>query len=177
MESRQHAEEYRTNWKSVYLGRPPSSDYLTAPIPTRGLDVNITSPGVIKVPASIVVTAAAFREFMCKNRLDEVIEGLLTGVNVKRIEELQQPAAQIREVIRSSPLPNQVYDSILEGCREMGYGATVVWPVTMPFELSLLMGVPAVPLFGSCRTRGDDGSHPELVGLTVRVQRHLLSRA
>jgi phosphoenolpyruvate synthase/pyruvate phosphate dikinase len=48
-----------------------------------------------KTPASLVVTAAAYREFMRKNCLDEVVEDLLAEVNVKRIEEPQQPTAQI----------------------------------------------------------------------------------
>jgi phosphoenolpyruvate synthase/pyruvate phosphate dikinase len=53
------------------------------------------SPAVIQIPASLVVTAAAYREFMRKNCLDEVVEDLLAEVNVKRIEEPQQPTAQI----------------------------------------------------------------------------------
>jgi pyruvate,water dikinase len=82
-----------------------------------------------------VVTAAAFREFMRKNRLDEVVEGLLAGVDLKSLEELQSPAAQIQEIIHSSPLPEQVCDHILQGCRELGHGTTIVWPVRVPFEL------------------------------------------
>ena len=105
MESQPDTEEYRPNWKSIYLGGPPSNDHLTAPLPTQGLDANIMSPPVFQIPASLLMTAAAFREFMRKNRLDEVVEGLLAGVNVKRIEELRQPAAQIREIIHSSPPP------------------------------------------------------------------------
>ncbi len=101
----------------------------------KGPDVHGAISTVIQIPASLVVTAAAFREFMRKNRLDEVVEGLLAGVNVKSIEELQRPAAQIQEIVHSSPLPEQVCDHILEGCREIGPGTTIVWPVTMPFEL------------------------------------------
>jgi hypothetical protein len=52
---------------------------------------------VIQIPACLVVTAAAFREFMRKNRPDEVVEGLLAGVDVKSLEELQSPASQIQE--------------------------------------------------------------------------------
>ena len=135
MKSHKHMGEYRSTIMSTYQGRPPSHDELSASVRARGQDNTITSPPVIQIPASLVVTAAAFREFMLKNRLDEVVEGLLAGVNAKRLEELQQPSAQIREVIRSSSLPDEVYHPILEGCLEMGYGATVVWPVIMPFEL------------------------------------------
>jgi len=49
------------------------------------------------------------------------VEGLLSGVNIKHIDELLRPANQIREVIRSSPLPDQLYDGILEGCRQFPY--------------------------------------------------------
>jgi pyruvate,water dikinase len=82
-----------------------------------------------------VVTAAAFREFMRKNRLDEVVEGQLAGVDVKSLEELQSPASQIQEIIHSSPLPEQAGEHILKACQEMGQGATIVWPVRVPFEL------------------------------------------
>jgi phosphoenolpyruvate synthase/pyruvate phosphate dikinase len=90
---------------------------------------------VIQIPAGLVVTAAAFREFMRKNRLDEVVEGLLAGVDNKSLEELQRPASQIQEIIHSSPLPEQVGEHILKGCQEMGQGTIIVWPVRVPFEL------------------------------------------
>jgi pyruvate,water dikinase len=135
MKSYKHTAENRSPLKLEFSEKPLSSDYLTSSIRICRPDLCIISPSVIQIPASLVVTAAAFRKFMLKNRLDEVVEGLLVGVNVRRIEELQQPAAQIQEVIRSSYLPDEVYHCILEGCLEMGYGATVVWPVTMPSEL------------------------------------------
>jgi pyruvate,water dikinase len=101
----------------------------------QSLDVQDASPPVIQIPASLVVTGAAFREFMRKNRLDEVVEGLLAGVDVKSLEELQRPASQIQEIIHSSPLPEQVGEHILKGCHELGQGDTVIWPVRVPIEL------------------------------------------
>jgi phosphoenolpyruvate synthase/pyruvate phosphate dikinase len=115
--------------------RAINSDYLRASIRNKGVKSEGTSEPVVHIPASFVVSASAFREFMCKNRLDEVVEGLLSGVNVKRIDELVRPAVQMREIIRSAPLPDGLYDGILEGCRQIGQGATVVWPVTVPLEL------------------------------------------
>jgi phosphoenolpyruvate synthase/pyruvate phosphate dikinase len=116
-------------------GRATSTDYLKASIRNKGLKIEGTSEAVIHIPASFVVSASAFREFMCNNRLDEVVEGLLSGVNVKRIDELVRPASQMREIIRSAPLPDGLYDGFMEGCRQIGQGATVVWPVTVPLEL------------------------------------------
>jgi pyruvate, water dikinase len=115
--------------------RTIGSDCLRASIRNKGLKIDGTSESVVHIPASFVVSASAFREFMCKNRLDEVVEGLLSGVNVKRIDELVRPASEIGDIIRSSPLPDQLYNGIMEGCRQIGQGTTVVWPVTVPLEL------------------------------------------
>jgi pyruvate, water dikinase len=92
-------------------------------------------PPPVRVPDSLVITAAAYRKFMSKNRLDEVVEGLLQGVDVQRIGELQRPAAQIKAIIHTSPIPEPVYSRIYTACQRLGRQATIVWPVTMPYEL------------------------------------------
>jgi phosphoenolpyruvate synthase/pyruvate phosphate dikinase len=115
--------------------RAMGSDFPGASIRNKGVKSEGTSEAVVHIPASFVVPSSAFREFMHKNRLDEVVEGLLSGVNVKRIDELVRPAVQMREIIRSAPLPDWLYDGIMEGCRQIGQSATVVWPVTVPLEL------------------------------------------
>jgi pyruvate,water dikinase len=135
MDVHKHTRNHWATSKSIYQGGRRGNDYPTASIRTGGLAGNVVSPPVFQIPASLVVTASAFREFMRKNRVDELVEGLLAEVDVKRLEELRHPAAQIQEVIRSSPLPDQVFDYILEGYREIGCGSTIVWPVTMPVEL------------------------------------------
>lgn len=135
MESQRRGQQNLANGNSVYTGRPPWNDNLTTSTHTKGFQTSLIAPLVFEIPASLIVSAAAFREFMRKNRLDKVLEGLLVGVDVNRLQELQQPARQIQAVIRSSPLPDGVYDRITEWRREMGYGTTVVWPVTMASEL------------------------------------------
>lgn len=90
---------------------------------------------LVPVPESLVITAAAYRKFMSKNRLDEVVEGLLQGVDVQRIGELQRPAAQIKAIIHTSPIPEPVLGSLNAACQRLGRQATIVWPVTMPYEL------------------------------------------
>jgi pyruvate,water dikinase len=90
---------------------------------------------VIRIPPTVVVTAAAYREFMAKNRLDEVVAALLENVNVKQIDELHRPAAQIKDIIHSAPLPEPIYAGIEEGCQGLGDSSTLIWPVTMPYEL------------------------------------------
>ena|ERR687891_477054 len=45
----------------------------------KGSDEQVKSQLVLQVPASFVLTAAAYQKFMRKNRLHEVIEGLLSN--------------------------------------------------------------------------------------------------
>jgi hypothetical protein len=135
MDSPKYTRNYWASQRGIYQGGPRDVDSPAVSVRTGGLASNVISPPVFQIPASLVVTGSAFREFMRKNRVDEVVEGLLAGVDVKSMEELQSPAAQIQEIIHSSPLPNQVYNHILEGYRDIGYGPTIVWPVTIPVEL------------------------------------------
>jgi phosphoenolpyruvate synthase/pyruvate phosphate dikinase len=90
---------------------------------------------VIKLSYSFIVTANAFRHFMQKNRLSEVVERLLAGINVKRIEEIQNPAAQIKEIVHSTPIPKSLYAGIADGYQSLGEGARYVWPTTLPSRI------------------------------------------
>lgn len=131
----QFSGRYSSSEKVWYWRRPRNNSYLPGPIRTTERDASLISPPVIQVPASLVVTAAAFREFMRKNRVDEVVEGLLESIDVQNLEELQHPAGQIQEVIKTSPLPDQVFESIMEGYDALGSGTTLIWPVAMPLEI------------------------------------------
>lgn len=106
-----------------------------APQQRRTRDGDESTPQMVQVPDSLVITAAAYRKFMGKNRLDEVVEGLLQGVDALRIGELQRPAAQIKAIIHTSPIPEPVLSSLNAACQRIGRQATIVWPVTMPYEL------------------------------------------
>jgi phosphoenolpyruvate synthase/pyruvate phosphate dikinase len=90
---------------------------------------------VLQVPASFVLTSAAYQEFMRKNRLHEVIEGLLKGVNVKDIDALKAPAAQIRQIISAALMPKSLHAQIQEAYQRLGGSRVVLWPVTTPYEM------------------------------------------
>jgi pyruvate,water dikinase len=90
---------------------------------------------VLQVPASFVLTAAAYQEFMGKNRLNEVIEGLLKGVNVKDIDALKAPAAQIKQIISAALMPQSLHAQIQEAYQRLGCSRVVLWPVTTPYEM------------------------------------------
>jgi pyruvate,water dikinase len=95
----------------------------------------IKSQLVLQVPASFVLTVAAYQEFMRKNRLHEVIEGLLKGVNVKDIDALKVPAAQIRQIISAAIMPKSLHAQIQEAYQRLGCARVVLWPVTTPYEM------------------------------------------
>ncbi len=68
----------------------------------------------VRVPPGFVVTTAAFRRFMAKNRLSEVIEGLLSATDVNDSASLQLTAKQIQQIICSSPLMAHIQVEIEE---------------------------------------------------------------
>jgi len=82
-----------------------------------GPNTNGALSTVIQIPASFVVTPAAYRAFMDKKRLDEVVDGLLVGIDVKQIEALQWPSAQIKDIIQSAPVPEPVYSYLKKDSR------------------------------------------------------------
>jgi pyruvate, water dikinase len=101
----------------------------------KASDEQVKSQLVLQVPASFVLTAAAYQEFMRKNRLHEVIEGLLKGVNVKDIDALKEPAAQIRRIISAALIPKSLCAQIQEAYQRLGCSRVVLWPVTTPYEM------------------------------------------
>jgi pyruvate,water dikinase len=101
----------------------------------KGSDEQVKSQLVLQVPASFVLTAAAYQKFMRKNRLHEVIEGLLKGVNVKDIDALKEPAAQIRRIISAALMPKSLCVQIQEAYQQLGCSRVVLWPVTAPYEM------------------------------------------
>jgi phosphoenolpyruvate synthase/pyruvate phosphate dikinase len=77
---------------------------------------------------------------MRKNRLHEVIEGLLTGVNVKDIDALKEPTAQIRQIISAALMPKSLCAQIQEAYQRLGCGRVVLWPITTPYEMPYSAG-------------------------------------
>jgi pyruvate,water dikinase len=100
-----------------------------------GSEEQVKSQLVLQVPASFVVTEAAYQEFIHQTRLDEVIEGLLTGVNVKDIDALKEPAAQIRQIISAALMPKSLQTQIQRAYQWLGCRRVVLWPVITPYEM------------------------------------------
>jgi pyruvate, water dikinase len=101
----------------------------------RGSEEQVKPQLVLQVPASFVLTEAAYQEFIHQTRLDEAIEGLLMGVNVKDIDALKEPAAQIRQIISAALMPKSLCAQIQGAYQWLGRGRVVLWPVITPYEM------------------------------------------
>jgi pyruvate, water dikinase len=78
------------------------------------------------VPPGFIVTTPAYENFIANNRVDEVIEGLLAGLDIEDSAALARAAQQIQSVIFSSPLPPKVQEAIEEGYEHLGKGPVAV---------------------------------------------------
>ncbi|NCF72781.1 MAG: phosphoenolpyruvate synthase [Gammaproteobacteria bacterium] len=82
---------------------------------------NLSNMGVT-VPGGFATTAAAYRDFLKANSLDDRINGLLGGLDVDDIEALTSAGAQIRSWILEAPLPQRLMDDIVTAWNEMSGG-------------------------------------------------------
>jgi len=72
---------------------------------------NLESLGV-SVPGGFATTAAAYREFLANDGLDERINAVLDSLDVDDIEALTAAGKQIRQWILDAPLPSALTDAI-----------------------------------------------------------------
>ena len=85
---------------------------------------NLSNLGV-SVPGGFATTAAAYREFLSSDSLDERINKLLADLNVDDIEALTSTGAKIRGWILEAPLPKRLMDDIVVAWDEMSNGKDI----------------------------------------------------
>jgi pyruvate,water dikinase len=73
----------------------------------------------VSVPDGFATTAAAFREFLSRDGLDERIAGELSTLDVDDVARLAETGARIRQWIMATPFPARLEQEILEGYRRM----------------------------------------------------------
>ena len=78
------------------------------------------------VPPGFVITTAAYRAFILERRLDQVLEGLLDGVDVHDSRKLNRVAAQIKELILSRSMSPEIEEAIRGGYERLGGGPVAV---------------------------------------------------
>ena len=82
---------------------------------------NLSNLGVT-VPGGFATTAAAYREFLAADGLDQRINELLSDLNVDDIAALSSAGKQIRSWILEAPLPQKLMDDIVSAWDEMRNG-------------------------------------------------------
>ena len=85
---------------------------------------NLSNLGV-SVPGGFATTAAAYREFLSANRLDQKVAELLDGLDVDDIPALTSAGKAIRDAIMESPLPEQLMEQIKLAWEEMSGGRDI----------------------------------------------------
>ena len=73
----------------------------------------------VSVPDGFATTAAAFREFLSQDGLDQRIAGELGTLDVDDVARLAETGARIRQWIMATPFPARLEQEILEGYRRM----------------------------------------------------------
>ncbi|MEE9571296.1 MAG: PEP/pyruvate-binding domain-containing protein, partial [Gammaproteobacteria bacterium] len=72
---------------------------------------NLAGLGV-RVPGGFATTAAAYREFLQQDGLDEKIHVLLDKLDVDDIPALTKTGSEIRQMIMDTPLPGKIRDAV-----------------------------------------------------------------
>src|SRR5690349_5120966 len=65
---------------------------------------SLTREGV-RVPNGFAVNAEAYRHFLRSNKLVEVIQAALAGLDTTNVDELQARGRRIRQAIVAAPMP------------------------------------------------------------------------
>jgi len=79
---------------------------------------NLSSLGV-KVPFGFAITSDAYWKFMEHDSLKIKIKNLLTNLNIQDVDSLHKKGKEIRELILSSPFPQEVRDDLEKGYEQL----------------------------------------------------------
>jgi pyruvate, water dikinase len=74
---------------------------------------DLTAAGVA-VPDGFAITAEAYREFMTRNELQQVVEDVLGDAEVLDVEDLEARSVTIRQLMLACPLPEELVSALHE---------------------------------------------------------------
>jgi len=72
------------------------------------------------IPPGFVVTAPTYKEFIEKTDIKDKILNKLKDLDVEDTTKLQQTAKEIQELIKSTPMPKEIKEGIVEAYKLMG---------------------------------------------------------
>ena len=73
----------------------------------KGANLGELTRAGIPVPPGFILTANAYFQLLEESGLKAKIQGLLTGLNVDDSNQLQEVAAEIKEAIIATPMPQK----------------------------------------------------------------------
>jgi pyruvate, water dikinase len=79
-------------------------------------------PQGINLAYGFAVTAQAYREFLQSTGLDQEIKRILSGLDCRKVEELQSRGLAIRHAIMAAELPLELQEAILSAYRTLCHG-------------------------------------------------------
>ena len=92
----------------------------------KGANLGEMTNADIPVPPGFIVTSGAYFDFVRQEKLMDRIRKLLEPVDVNDSKQLQQVAAQVRQVISSAAMPPEIAREIREAYIKMGRGLVAV---------------------------------------------------
>jgi len=92
----------------------------------KGANLGEMTNANIPVPPGFIVTADAYFDFLKKSKLIDKIRHLLKPLDTGDSKQLQQTAAQVKQLILDTPMPPQLAQEIEQAYIKMGRGLVAV---------------------------------------------------
>ena len=92
----------------------------------KGANLGEMTKARIPVPPGFIVTASAYYGFLRKSKITDKIRSLLKPLDANDSKQLQQIAAEVRQVILDAPMPPELAGKIKKTYAEMGGGLVAV---------------------------------------------------
>jgi len=92
----------------------------------KGANLGEMTNADIPVPPGFIVTADAYFDFLKQTKLTDKIRKLLEPVDVNNSKQLQQVAAEVRQIIQDAPMPPEIAAEVRQAYLKMGKGLVAV---------------------------------------------------
>ncbi len=92
----------------------------------KGANLGEMTRAQIPVPPGFIVTSQSYFDFLKKSNLAEKIRQLLTDLDPNASERLQQIATEIKDMLNSAHMPQEIADEIATAYAKLGSGPVAV---------------------------------------------------
>lgn len=92
----------------------------------KGANLGEMTKARIPVPPGFIVTSYSYFEFLKESNLTDKIRDLLSGLDPEDSEKLQKVASEIKEMLNSAPMPEEIAHEIAQAYGTLGSGPVAV---------------------------------------------------